>query len=77
MCLRTSEPANARCAATHRASGAKRRGGVVFDVTREHRFLIALDVKPFDALMLSVFIILVAATVHAVGRFLPGHRTRD
>jgi hypothetical protein len=39
--------------------------------------LIALDVKPFDALLLSIFIILVAATVHAYGRFLPGHRPKD
>jgi len=39
--------------------------------------LIALDTKPFDALLLSILIILIAGTVHVYGRFLPGHRPKD
>ena len=33
--------------------------------------LISLGTKPFDALMLSVLIVLVAATLHAFGRSFP------
>jgi hypothetical protein len=36
--------------------------------------LISLGVKPFDAGMLSVLIVLVAATAKAFAPFLPGHR---
>jgi hypothetical protein len=38
--------------------------------------LISLGTKPFDALMLSVLIILVAATAHVYGRYLPGSKAK-
>jgi hypothetical protein len=38
--------------------------------------LISLGTKPFDALLLSVLIVLVAATVQAFGQFLPGSRRK-
>jgi hypothetical protein len=39
--------------------------------------LISLGSKPFDALMLSVLLVLIAATVHVYGKFLPGSRRKD
>jgi hypothetical protein len=39
--------------------------------------LISLGTKPFDALMLSVLIVLAAATLHAFGSFLPGSRRKS
>ena len=36
--------------------------------------LISLGIKPFDSLMLCVLIVLIAATVHVYGKFLPGKR---
>ena len=36
--------------------------------------LISLGTKPFDALMLSVLIVLLAGTAKAIAPFLPGHR---
>ena len=38
--------------------------------------LISLGTKPFDALMLSVLLVLIAGTVHAFGQFLPGSRRK-
>ena len=38
--------------------------------------LIALGAKPFDALMLSVLIVLIAGTAKAVAPFLPGNRRK-
>jgi hypothetical protein len=38
--------------------------------------LISLQVKPFDALMLCVFLVLIAATVQVYGKFLPGSRRK-
>lgn len=39
--------------------------------------LISLGTKPFDGLLLSVLIVLVAGTVHVFGRFLPGGRGHE
>ena len=39
--------------------------------------LLSLGTKPFDALMLSVLIVLVAGTARAFAPFLPGHRRKD
>jgi hypothetical protein len=39
--------------------------------------LIALGTKPFDALMLSVLIVLVAGTAKAFAPFLPGNRRKE
>jgi hypothetical protein len=39
--------------------------------------LLSLGTKPFDALMLSVLLILLAATAQALKGFLPGSRRRD
>jgi hypothetical protein len=39
--------------------------------------LISLGSKPFDALMLSALIVLIAAAVQVFGKFLPGHRAKD
>jgi hypothetical protein len=39
--------------------------------------LISLGSKPFDALMLCALIVLIAATVHVYGKFLPGNRRKD
>jgi hypothetical protein len=39
--------------------------------------LISLGTKPFDALLLSAVIVLVAATVQAFSQFLPGSRRKS
>jgi hypothetical protein len=39
--------------------------------------LLSLGTKPFDALMLSVLIVLVAATFQAIGSYLPGNRRTE
>ncbi len=36
--------------------------------------LLSLGIKPFDALMVSALLILVAGTAHAFAPFLPGNR---
>ena len=38
--------------------------------------LISLGTKPFDALMVSVLLVLIAATAHAFAPFLPGSRKK-
>ena len=39
--------------------------------------LLSLGTKPFDALMLSVLLILLAATAQALSSFLPGNRRKE
>jgi hypothetical protein len=39
--------------------------------------LLSLGIKPFDALMLSAVIVLVAATTQAFAPFLPGNRRKE
>jgi hypothetical protein len=39
--------------------------------------LLSLGTKPFDALMLSVLLVLLAATAQVLGSFLPGSRRKE